>query len=100
VPSVSLESERIVRRHVHSLALGRFLRDHGSDGSRSTSEHWFAGSESTATAFQEWLARHAENDLSLERSLRHLVVRTPLAERADSSLWSETLDFVGKLTEE
>jgi DEAD/DEAH box helicase domain-containing protein len=100
VPSVSLESERIIRRHVHSLALGRFLRERDDDTSRSTSEHWFTGSNSTAAAFQQWLATHAKADPSLERSLQQLVVQTPLAGRPHLSLWSEALTLVGKLTNE
>jgi DEAD/DEAH box helicase domain-containing protein len=59
VPRVSLDSSRIVQRHINSLALTRYLADHSADGMRLRTQ-WFVEAPSAdglagADHFITWL---------------------------------------------
>lgn len=84
VPSVSMESARIVQRHVNSLALGRFLRNQGAEDGHRLSAKWFFASEtegepSQAHCMAEWLDAEAEDDPHFTSGVESIVSGTPLA---------------------
>ncbi len=60
VPSVSLQSERIVQRHVNALVLTHFLLAHTSDALHLTMAGFFEAPSATASSFADqfhtWLA--------------------------------------------
>lgn len=82
VPRVSLESERIVRRHVHSLLLAAFLRLQGIDESRLKSRSFFArrpDGGSTSEDLEAWLSvATLKADPTLMAGLRALTHGTAL----------------------
>jgi DEAD/DEAH box helicase domain-containing protein len=95
VPKVSLDSERIVQRHINAMALSRFLA--GEAGVRSQlflSTGWFLLGRDTvddraereedtpATRFGVWLRDKARQEKELERGIERLVSRSVL-EAAD-----------------
>lgn len=82
VPTVSLSSERIVRRHVNALVLARFLRELTDDQHRLTCAWFFTppqeGAQPYAERFRNWLVTEAENDKTLVEGVRSLVTHTAL----------------------
>lgn len=84
LPQVSLESDRIVQRHVNALALTRFLQLHASDLTRLRCGWFFEPSgdgESPATTMAAWLIAPsgAEADSWLAKGIISLVWRSGLA---------------------
>jgi len=84
VPTVSLASEKIVRRHVNALCLTRFLAlETGAELNRLTAAAFFdpAGAPaSPCQRFVEWLtSASAPDDGWLARGLESVVRRTALA---------------------
>ena len=83
VPSVSLSSERIVLRHLSSLALSSFLAKYPDDSLRLTTEWFFAtpaaAPRSRADEFREWCAAGTAGDADLERGISRLVQGSNLA---------------------
>jgi DEAD/DEAH box helicase domain-containing protein len=84
VPRVSLESERIVRRHVHSLALARFLDRSELDPPRLVTGWFFeppgADASSPSETFESWCrARSTREDENLNQGLHFLTRGTRLA---------------------
>jgi hypothetical protein len=85
VSQVSLQSERIVQRHVNSLVLTRFLQTYTTNLSRLESGWFFLASEREMLApferMLDWLrayeARHT--DLWLVEGLQRLTARSALA---------------------
>lgn len=83
VPKVSLDSERIVRRHLNALALATYLRILEGDYLRLACSVFFRPEESAGTPlaerFARWLEGNALGDERLEDGARNLLSRTPLA---------------------
>lgn len=83
VPSVSLNSERIVRRHVNAMVLARFLRELTDDQYRLTCAWFFTppqeGARTHGERFRDWLVTEAPGDEALVAGVRALVTHTPLA---------------------
>lgn len=82
VPTVSIESSRIVERHVRSMILGRFFSERASDVHRLTCGWFFlrdADGKSNAAQFRAWLETEAEADEQLAEGIKTLLRRTPLA---------------------
>jgi DEAD/DEAH box helicase domain-containing protein len=81
-PSVSLRSQRIVARHVHSLLLTYFLRHSGFRDTHVLRCGVFFGavgaSEAPADHFVAWLAASAGERDDLRTGVGDLVARTPL----------------------
>ncbi len=82
VPAVSLRSERIVVRHVHSLLLSHFLRKSGQqDTQRLQCGSFFVaeeGNASTCDKFVAWIVNEAGQDAALESGVRQVLARTTL----------------------
>ncbi|MCA9678704.1 MAG: DEAD/DEAH box helicase [Myxococcales bacterium] len=81
-PSVSLRSERIVNRHVHSLMLTYFLRHSGFDNTHVLKCGAFFGAvgadDAPADHFLAWLTGAAARSDDLRVGIADLVARTPL----------------------
>lgn len=82
VPAVSLRSDRIVVRHIHSLFLSYFLRHSGlADAQRLKCGAFFvgpAGGMSPSEAFLSWIETEAAEIAPLRAGLTHLLARTLL----------------------
>ena len=82
VPSVSLSSERIVQRHVHSVLLGSYFRHVGAiDTHRLRCEAFFLSAPGAQAPFEDylrWLEEDAERDDSVRRGLDLVTRGTPL----------------------
>lgn len=84
LPQVSLQSRRIIQRHVNALTLTRFLINHAADLTRLHSGWFFLPSgediASPASTMEGWAARLQEclDDNWLESGIRRLTRRSPL----------------------
>lgn len=109
VPSVSLQSERIVQRHINALVLTHFLIERGSNALRLTMTGFFEPTSATASSHAElfcrWLHDPPSSDLLDEgiRQLTHgsclgglagaqLLLRTEGALSAVAEPWLRELD--------
>jgi DEAD/DEAH box helicase domain-containing protein len=105
VPQVSLGSESIVRRHVHSLVLARFFDVKGLAALELECKPFFvrADSVSHADRFSAWLADEALADEELLRGLVVVTARSVLEVGADglgtAALLSRTAEDIGSLAE-
>lgn len=111
VPKVSLDSERIVQRHVNAMALSRYLSltiDY--DDALNLTTQWFfigeyglsaprTGSEAAAPAnrFQSWLLDSAGRDDSLRDGLNRLVRRSILESSDPSRLLQRAQDCLERI---
>lgn len=82
IPTVSLRSERIVARHVHSLLLSHFLCATGQqDTQRLQCGSFFVGddgSASTCNKFLNWIQNEATTDETLKSGVSQVLARTSL----------------------
>jgi replicative superfamily II helicase len=82
VPKVSLNSVRIVQRHVNAFLLSRFLAEQ-SDDSIKLVTRWFFLEESNEGSrchhFLTWLLTTAESQEDVERGINRLVARSSLS---------------------
>lgn len=84
LPQVSLQSRRIIQRHVNALILTRFLINHAADLTRLHSGWFFLppGEDLPApvTVMEAWAGRLQErlDDAWLESGIRRLTRRSPL----------------------
>jgi DEAD/DEAH box helicase domain-containing protein len=82
VPAVSLRSDRIVVRHIHSLLLSYFLRHSGMvDAQRLTCGAFLVdegGGSAPVDTFLAWIEADAPNLTTLAAGLDHLLARTSL----------------------
>jgi ATP-dependent helicase YprA (DUF1998 family) len=82
VPAVSLRSDRIVVRHIHSLLLSYFLRVQGvKDAQRLTSGAFLVAEDGTVAVvdqFLAWIEGEAPALASLKEGLDYLLARTGL----------------------
>ena len=82
VPRVSLDSQRLVQRHVNSLCLAAFLPVLADQDAIRLKTGWFflPGEDESVPAerFQEWCRTEARTDGLLQRGLSQLVLRSAL----------------------
>ncbi|MEO2034376.1 MAG: helicase-related protein, partial [Planctomycetaceae bacterium] len=82
VPSVSLNSARIVQRHINAFLLGRFIATE-SDNATTLKSAWFFLQEeelpSRCDRFCSWLDETAETEKSIRAGVQRLVARSVLA---------------------
>ena len=81
VPRVALESEAIVRRHVHALLLGQFLLWQGEEAVRLTMGDFFLepeGGEAPSERFGRWLLAESSDDARLVAGVEGLLAHTCL----------------------
>lgn len=83
VTDVTLASERIVQRHINSLALTRYFAAHMADQDlpRLVAGGFFAAAEgqsSVSERFEEWLLNGAGNESWVREGVARLVRRSPM----------------------
>lgn len=108
VPVVSLHSDRIVRRHIHSLALGAFLQSKKAANAHRINAAWFFAPEpghdgSRAQEFIAWLRGHVRSDDSqwanLEAGVVKLIAKTVLTGADPEHLLRATADRIERVAE-
>ena len=106
VPQVSLSSQRIVRRHVHALALARHLRAVAGGGLKLTCRWFFLppagapsqGATTEAANFRAWLRTVTEaSDPGLFEGLRRVLRRSCLEAIPHEALLQEAADALEHL---
>ena len=104
VPRVSLESIRIVERHVASFLLARFLRAVAADATRLTTSWFFTDPDDAggqpSVHFERWLLEEADHDQSVLRGLGRLVRGTPLETELDATSARGLLEVVASACSE
>ncbi len=94
VPTVSLDSTRIVHRHLNSFLLARYLHDLGGNALRLACSSFFTAPEEGERAhvdrFVSWLAGAAIEDESIEGGIAALLARTPLESVSHERLVAES----------
>lgn len=89
-PTVSLQSQRLVRRHVNSLCLGSFLSGIGGQDAHRLKAGWFflPGEDESIPSerFIQWCRTKAGEDCVLRLGLTRLVRRTALDDFPERSL--------------
>lgn len=84
LPHVSLQSERIIQRHINALTLTRFLQQHAQDLTRLQCQWFFTAptddASSPATTMELWVQKHEDRlaDTWLIRGIRRLSHGTAL----------------------
>ncbi len=84
LPHVSLQSERIIQRHINALTLTRFLQQHAQDLTKLQCQWFFTAptedASSPATIMELWVQNHEERqaDTWLIRGIRRLSHGTAL----------------------
>lgn len=108
VPVVSLHSDRIVRRHIHSLALGAFLQNKKAANAHRINAEWFFAPEvehdgSRAQEFIAWLRGDVRDDdtqwARLETGVAKLVAKTVLTGADAEQLLRATADRIEQVAE-
>lgn len=104
VPRVSLESDRIVQRHINALALTGFFAEEASDALRLRAG-WFIerpseSSNAPVDRFAAWLRRpHGARDSRLHSGLQMLVRGSGLAGRSLTALLENSAQSVLEVAE-
>ncbi|MHC1698750.1 MAG: DEAD/DEAH box helicase [Geobacteraceae bacterium] len=84
LPHVSLQSERIIQRHINALTLTRFLQQHAQDLTKLQCQWFFSSpseeASSPANIMELWVQKHEErlSDTWLIKGLRRLSYGTAL----------------------
>ena len=81
VPTVSLNSERIVQRHIHAFLLGAFLKEYSSAGMYSDCNWFFhadMAADSLSNRFQEWLLDASTQSKDIAQGIKLLKKYTAL----------------------
>ncbi|WP_246136924.1 helicase-related protein [Myxococcus llanfairpwllgwyngyllgogerychwyrndrobwllllantysiliogogogochensis] len=104
VPRVSLQSERIVQRHINALALTRFISLEGGNGLELRAGTFFSpvpGGSSPAEHFENWLSRSegAPADAWLTRGIRSVVTGSFLEGIPESRLLASTSEHMKRARE-
>lgn len=96
-PTVTLSSDRIVARHVHSMLLAHFLIGMETDGDRTRLNlKWFFGSE-TDRVDERFLDFLAEPPPEIAGKVRELTQGTVLAERSVSSICDAAAEHIKRI---
>ena len=102
VPQVSLQSERIIARHVNALILSNFLASQSGDIHRLT-VGWFYepptdGGVSSVESFMAWCEDPArEGDAGLVKGLRQLTARTALEGPSEQQLLHDCANHIRRV---
>lgn len=102
VPQVSLQSERIVQRHIHSLTLTRFLAKQERDVPTLTTGWFFEerqqGVDAPVDTFEAWLVspQGAMVDAWLQEGLKALTERSCLAGVPRERLLERAVEAIGR----
>lgn len=93
VPKVSLNSVRIVQRHVQAFLLSQFLADQ-TDNSTKLLSKWFFDRENNTKSrcdhFLAWLQAGAESRDDVAQGIRRLVARSALDTTSQRRLFDDT----------
>ena len=93
VPKVSLNSIRIVQRHVQAFLLSQFLASQ-SDNATTLHNKWFFvpedGAKSRCDVFLSWLMTVAESSIDIENGINRLITRSALQTSSKRRLLDET----------
>lgn len=96
-PTVTLSSDRIVARHVHSMLLAQFLIGMDTDGDRTRLNlGWFFGGE-TGRVDERFLAFLAEPPAEIAGKVRELTRGTVLADRSVSSICDAAAERIKRI---
>ncbi len=101
VPRVSLESDKIVSRHLNALILSSYLKSANADPPRLTAG-WFFGSDPTssstpATRFIAWCRHRArQTDSRLVEGLKAITANTRLAGSSATQILSSAAESVSQ----
>ena len=103
VTDVSLDSERIVQRHVNSLALTRFFGLSESSGDlHRLSAQWFFegidGSTPVSDRFEQWLVEEGPDDEWLVRGLERLLRKSVLEQHSPTRLVGNVADAIAAIS--
>ena len=100
VPRVSLDSRRLVQRHVNSLCLAAYLPVLADRDAIKLKTGWFflpSEDESVpAQRFQEWCRTEAGADGPLQKGLSQLVLRSALEGVPERKILDECADMMAK----
>ena len=100
VPRVSLDSRRLVQRHINSLCLAAFLPRLADQDAHRLKTGWFflPGERESGPAewFRDWCRTEAGVDESLQRGIARLVQRTVLADVPASQMLDACSDMMAK----
>jgi len=104
VPKVSLQSQRIIQRHVNALGLAAFLATRAPDDILHLRTGWFFephGENQSApwAVFQDWLAKATEDE-RLFQGVETLLRRTCLEGRPVVEVLAQAATMVGQVQEE
>lgn len=104
VPRVSLESGRIIQRHINALLLTRYLQDHEFEGLSLNTGWFFEPDEEEAVSqtatFCDWLrSPERENDDWLTQGLRRLQARGALQGMDTEQLLENCATHIEKVQE-
>jgi hypothetical protein len=104
MPQVSLQSARIVQRHINALNLATFLAQSAPDDIRRLNSGWFFESTHTdsnapAEQFSYWCQIEARHDYVLHQGMRQLLRRTALEGHALEDLLAVTATMLNQVAE-
>jgi DEAD/DEAH box helicase domain-containing protein len=104
MPRVSLQSARIVQRHINALNLATFLAHSAPDDIRRLNSGWFfeathTDSSAPAEHFSYWCQAEARHDHVLHQGMRQLLRRTALEGRSIEELLAVTATMLNQVVE-
>jgi DEAD/DEAH box helicase domain-containing protein len=101
VPRVSLDSPRIVQRHVNAFALGTWLNSLVIPNALSLTNAWLFLADGSGTAqvtrFRDWLEHSSSGDPALEQALHTLTARTVLQDWTPAQLLAEASRIIDEI---
>lgn len=98
-PTVTLSSDRIVARHVHSMLLAQFLSGMETDGDRTRLNlSWFFGGD-TERVDEQFVAFLAEPPQEVVGKIKDLARGTVLADRSTSSICDAAAEHIKRIGE-
>ena len=93
VPRVSLNSVRIVQRHVQAFLLSQFLAAQSDNATKLQSNWFFCADNGTTTRcneFLSWLMTGAESQPNVENGINRLIARSALQSSSKRRLLEDT----------
>jgi len=100
VPKVSVDSNRIVQRHINAHALATFLKSSDASAIKTICKSFFAtegDGQGPAHRFSDWLRAEALEDLSLENGVKSVVRKTILAQSSVETLLKKSAEQIQKI---
>ena len=103
VPTVSINSGRIVQRHVQAFLFGRFLVQQQVGNATRLNNGWMYLSgdnqPTNAEQFQTWLETDAESDTQVQEGVDQIVRRTVLENEPQRSMFDRTVHCIRGLSD-